>query len=393
MARKEKEVASASTPSRSRKTKNSNRGRDEGFPAERFDSQIHHDWWKTMEHRGITHEWIIHFLDREPDFMRDRIEELGWWFMYNAFPPINVAMVREFCSNFSVAHQTHVFLRGRRIPFIQDNIRRFLDININLPPPGENDMFLTKVIGRLGTNWANNPVDNTIPNRKIDNAILNAQATAWHKLIIANIDLKQHGITFDINHAILIYVLMTEGVVNLPHIMRDVLLKRPVGNSCNLLPYLVFIARLAIRHQVPEFPRDEFYNVREQDMYCPYGDWKGEQPKVCRSRLIPLRKHLQFNNQSIEKSSNHHHHQQLLRSPPHQSSACPEPSLREIMRHLERQERLLRRQGRQLQNTQNMIRQAFPDTVFTSLMQVPSSEDGSDGTNVLEKSDAESYMH
>ncbi|MED6211026.1 hypothetical protein PIB30_069690 [Stylosanthes scabra] len=48
------------------------------------------------------------------------------------------------------------------------------------------------------------------------------------------------------------------------------------------------------------------------------------------------------------------------------------------MRHLERQDRLLRRQGHQLQNTQNMIRQAFPDAVFTGLVHVSSSEDDSD---------------
>ncbi|MED6112650.1 hypothetical protein PIB30_063497 [Stylosanthes scabra] len=302
-------------------------------------------------------------------------------------------MVWEFCSNFSAAHQTHVFLRGRRIPFTEDDIRRFLDIDINLPPPGENDMFLTRVaarkngeldmglvyqvVGRSGTNWTNNPEDNTTPDRKIDNAILNAQATAWHKLIIANIDPKQHGTTFDMNHAILIYVLMTEGVMNLPRIMRDVLLKRPTGNSRNLLPYPVFVARLAIRHQVPEFSRDEFYNVREQDMYCLYGDWKGEQPKVCCGRLIPLPQAPPV--QQPEQQP----------PPPPPASKIPsssiqrpsEPSLQEIMRHLERQ-------GHQLQNTHNMIRQAFPDTAFIGLMQVSSSEDGSDCTNILERSDA-----
>ncbi|MED6135987.1 hypothetical protein PIB30_051788 [Stylosanthes scabra] len=124
--------------------------------------------------------------------MRDRIEELGWGFMYNTFPPINVTMVWEFCR--------------RQIPFTEDEIRHFLGISINLPPPGENDMFLTRVaarkhgeldmdlvyqvIGRSGTNWANNPADNTIPDRKIDNVNLIAQATAGHKLIIANIDPK-----------------------------------------------------------------------------------------------------------------------------------------------------------------------------------------------------------
>ncbi|MED6201560.1 hypothetical protein PIB30_096224, partial [Stylosanthes scabra] len=57
---------------------------------------------------------------------------------------------------------------------------------------------------------------------------------------------------------------MTEEVVNLPRIMRDALLKCPIGNSC-----------------------DVFYEVWEQDMFCPYGDWKGEQPKVRRGRVIP----------------------------------------------------------------------------------------------------------
>ncbi|MED6148857.1 hypothetical protein PIB30_057036 [Stylosanthes scabra] len=266
MACKGKEVASASTPSRSHTTKISNRGRDDGFPTEQFDSQIHYEQWKTMEHRGITHERIIRFPDR------------GAW-------------LREFCSNFSADHQAHVFLRGRRIPFSEDDI--------DLPPPGEDNMFKARVvarkngvldmdlvyqvIGRLGTNSANNPADHIILDKKIDNAILNAQATAWHKLIIANIDPKQHGTKFDLYHAILIYVLMTEGIVNLPRIMRDVLLKRPTGNSRNFLPYPVFIARLAIRYQVPEFPRDEFYYVREQDMYCLYGYWKGEQPKFVAS--------------------------------------------------------------------------------------------------------------
>ncbi|MED6136257.1 hypothetical protein PIB30_054442 [Stylosanthes scabra] len=105
------------------------------------------------------------------------------------------------------------------------------------------------VIRRQGTNWANNPADDTIPERKLDDAILNAQATAWHKFIIENVDPKQHGTIFDLNHAILIYVLMTEGVVNLPRIMRDVLLKLPMGNSRNLLPYPIFISRLASRFQ------------------------------------------------------------------------------------------------------------------------------------------------
>ncbi|MED6172091.1 hypothetical protein PIB30_046906 [Stylosanthes scabra] len=136
MASKGKGVASTSTPSRSRTTKNSNQGRDESFPTERFDSQIHYDRWKTMERRGITHEQIIRFLDGEPDFLHERVEGIGRW-----------------------------------IPFSEDDIRRFLGIDIDLPPPGEDDMYkmrvparendeldmdlVYQVIGRPGNNWAN----------------------------------------------------------------------------------------------------------------------------------------------------------------------------------------------------------------------------------------------
>ncbi|MED6163063.1 hypothetical protein PIB30_076364 [Stylosanthes scabra] len=290
--------------------------------------------------------------------MHDRVDGLGWGFMYNAFPPVNVTMVWEFCGNFSADHQTHVFIRGKQIPFSEEDICHHLGIEIELPPLGENDMFkatmvgekrgeldmdlVFQVIGRQQTNWANNSADNTIPQRKIDNTILNAGATAWHKLIKTNIDPKTHGTTFDLDHTILIYMLMTEGVVNLPCIMRDVLLKRPTGNSRNLLPYQVFISRLATRYQVPEFPRDEIYHVREQNMYCPYGDWKGEQSKPVTFEIPSF---------SIRHS--------------------PKPSLREVMRNLRRQERL------QL-NMQSMLRDAFPHAKFGGLLPVSSSEDDSE---------------
>ncbi|MED6163970.1 hypothetical protein PIB30_085114 [Stylosanthes scabra] len=341
MASKGKGVASASTSSRSYTTKNSNRGRDEGFPTKRFDSQMHYDRWKTIERRGITHEQVIRFPDGEPDFLHERVEGLGWGFMYNAFPRSMLPWYGSFA----------------RIPFFEDDIRHFLGIDIDLPPPGEDDMYkmrvvarkfgeldmdlVYQVIGRPGNNWANNPADNTIPEIKIDNVILNAQATAWHKLIMANIDPKQHGTTFDMNHAIMIYVPMTEGVVNLPHIMRDVLLKRSMGNSRNLLRYAIFVARLASRYQVPEFPRDEIYN------------------------------HHQFSKQSSERPPSPPPQPATSEIPASSVHRPPEPSLRKVMRYLRRQERL------QL-NTQSMLRDAFPDTTFKNLLPVTSSEDESD---------------
>ncbi|MED6141469.1 hypothetical protein PIB30_103726, partial [Stylosanthes scabra] len=90
-------------------------------------------------------------------------------------------------------------------------------------------------------------------------------ATARQKLIMANIDPKTHGTTFLLEHALLIYVLMTEGVVNRPRIMWDIMLKRPTGNSRHFLPYPIFVLRLATQFQVPDFPGDEKVKIREQD--------------------------------------------------------------------------------------------------------------------------------
>ncbi|MED6149666.1 hypothetical protein PIB30_064716 [Stylosanthes scabra] len=268
--------------------------------------------------------------------------------MYNAFIPINITLVREFCANFFANHQETVFLRGRMIPFTENDIRHYLNINIDLPRPGVNDAFkeaterrkendldlgiVFSVIGRQDTNWANNPADDTIPERNLDNAILNGQAIAWHKLIIDNVDLKQHGTIFNLNHAILIYVLMTEGVLNLPHIMR---------NSRNLPPYLMFISRLASRFQVPVFAGDVFYEVREQDMFCPYSDWKGEEPKVRRGGVIPPPRQPQVQQEEQQQPS-----PATSEIPSTSAQYLSEPLLQEIMRHLEKQERLLRRQSR-----------------------------------------------
>ncbi|MED6208140.1 hypothetical protein PIB30_042404 [Stylosanthes scabra] len=214
------------------------------------------------------------------------------------------------------------------------------------------------VIGREGTNWANDPA-NTIP-KTIYNGILNPRATAWHKIINANIDPKTHGTNFDMKHALLIYVLMAGGEVNLPRIMRDILVSRPTKHSRHLLPYPVFISRIAARNELPEFPNDKFYNVRPVDMYVPYGDWRGERARA------PAR-------QRRQPPPQDHPAEQL---PQPKTSAAPstsaqpdmDHSYQQIVRHLERQERLLRRQGRQIANTQLMIRQAFPDAIFEGLV-------------------------
>ncbi|MED6222292.1 hypothetical protein PIB30_062981 [Stylosanthes scabra] len=45
---------------------------------------------------------------------------------------------------------------------------------------------------------------------------------------------------------------------------------RVLKHSRHLLPYPVFISRLASECRVSEYLGDEFYTVRQVEMYCPY---------------------------------------------------------------------------------------------------------------------------
>ncbi|MED6127125.1 hypothetical protein PIB30_085144 [Stylosanthes scabra] len=249
MSRRGKDIATGtSTPSRVRTSKNSNRGRGEGFPSNRFDHQLHYDRWKGLENRQIVHERIIRLDGDEERIFLECVLGFGWGFMYDDLIRINLSMVHEFCANFSSGQQEHVFLRGKKIPFTEDNIRRHLGIHGDSPDAEVDDEFVAlakayergddmdmaeiiSVIGQEGTNWAN----------------------------------------------IILHSTPSPRVVNLPCMMRDILLVRPTKHPRNLLPYPVFISRLARRYEVPEFPNDAFYNVRDVDMYIPFGDWRGKQ--------------------------------------------------------------------------------------------------------------------
>ncbi|MED6160905.1 hypothetical protein PIB30_055644 [Stylosanthes scabra] len=355
MSRRRQAAADEATSSRGRVSRNSNRARQDTFPNERFNHQLHFDRWKGMENRDIVHERIIRLDGEEETIFRNRIQGLGWGFMYEDL--------------------------GRGSLFTEADVRRYLNIPRETPDDDQDDNFealvtvygrgddmnmaeIYSVIGREGTNWANDPANNTIP-KSINNGILNPRAIAWHKIINANIDAKTHGTNFDMKHALLIYVLMAGGEVNLPRIMRDILVSRPTKHSRHLLPYPLFISRIAARNELLEFPNDKFYTFQPVDMYVLYGDWRGERARA------PARQCRQPPPQ--DRPTEQLPQQEISAAPSASAQPAMDHSYQQIMRHLERQERLLRRQGPQIANTQLMIRQASPDAVFEGLVSDDSS--------------------
>ncbi|MED6132875.1 hypothetical protein PIB30_022954 [Stylosanthes scabra] len=135
--------------------------------------------------------------------------------------------------------------------------------------------------------------------------------------------------------------------------MRDILVSRPTKHSRHLLPYSVFISRIAARNELPEFPNDKFYIVRPVDTYVPYGDWRGVRARA------PVRQCRQPAPQ--EEPAEQLPQPETSAAPSAPTQPATDHPYQQIMRHLERQERLLHRQGRQITNTQLMIRQAFPE--------------------------------
>ncbi|MED6219639.1 hypothetical protein PIB30_037612 [Stylosanthes scabra] len=199
------------------------------------------------------------------------------------------------------------------------------------------------------------------------NNSMNPRATAWHKIIMANIDPKTHGTKFDMRHALLIFVLMNEGDVNLPQIMRDILLVRPTKHPRQVLPFPVFITRLAKRYEVPEFPNDKFHTIRPVDMYVPYGDWKGERARGPTRPRMHLHLQIQQEDQPPPPEPEQRPRTSATPSAPAQYSL--KPTMHDIIRRFDRQDR-------QIARTQDMIHQAFLHADFTRLGFSSSSDDG-----------------
>ncbi|MED6160671.1 hypothetical protein PIB30_053624 [Stylosanthes scabra] len=263
MSRRGKQAATDdATPSRVRSSRNSSRGRDEGFSTNRFDHQLHFDRWKRLENQDIVHERIVRIDGEQEVIFHNRIQGLGWGFMEenSLYRDQHSPPLRHLRSDADV-DDTYVALAK--------SYEKGEDMNMAV---------IYAEIGRVETNWANNPAVNLIP-KTINNSILNPRATAWHKIIMANIDPKTHETKFDMRHALLIFVLMTEGDVNLPRIMRDILLVRPAKHLRHLLPFPVFFMRLANHYEVQEFSNDKFHTIQLVDMYVPYGDWRGEKAR------------------------------------------------------------------------------------------------------------------
>ncbi|MED6160572.1 hypothetical protein PIB30_052627 [Stylosanthes scabra] len=98
------------------------------FDEVRFNSRQSYEKSNVVFKRQILNERIIHFNEERDDFMKQRIEGLGWSYMYNDLVEINITWVKKFYSHFSMADQKTVYLRVVQIPIDVNSISSFIGI-------------------------------------------------------------------------------------------------------------------------------------------------------------------------------------------------------------------------------------------------------------------------
>ncbi|MED6150793.1 hypothetical protein PIB30_075928 [Stylosanthes scabra] len=160
MSRRGKQTATGdATPLRARSSRNSSRGRDEGFLANRFEHQIHFDRWKGLENRDIVHERIVRLDGDEHRIFQECLLGLGWGFMYDDLVHINVTVPLNIPGDALDADVDDAF-----VTFVKTYVAGG-DLNMEA---------IYAEIGREDTNWADNPAVNLIP-KNMNNSILNLE--------------------------------------------------------------------------------------------------------------------------------------------------------------------------------------------------------------------------
>ncbi|MED6159287.1 hypothetical protein PIB30_040892 [Stylosanthes scabra] len=93
--------------------------------------------------------------------------------------------------------------------------------------------------------------------RRVNNAILTAKTRGWQRLIVCNLQPMTHQTTSSIEQALLIYTMMSGGLLHLSRIMCGFMYHASEGPRDQRLPFPVLITRLATANGFAPSPEDE----------------------------------------------------------------------------------------------------------------------------------------
>ncbi|MED6200724.1 hypothetical protein PIB30_088099 [Stylosanthes scabra] len=169
--------------------------------------------------------------------------------------------------------------------------------------------------------WWEDPHNLVIPARP-KKKILNYEAWMWLKLIVCNINPTRHETTLSMEIVLLIYALMMDMHVSLPSVMIYAMNTDPSKSKNHLLLYPMFITKWAQDNNVPRLPGDVILKISKSQQFFPYEKWREEEEEVV-PPVPPAAAPADI----------------LAPSAP----SSPKPSMRDLMRVLRRNERIMRR--------------------------------------------------
>ncbi|MED6140659.1 hypothetical protein PIB30_095407, partial [Stylosanthes scabra] len=253
--------------------------------------------------------------------------------MYEPNIPINSSWVREFYANKTKKDQRKIFLRRRKITCSVSTIEKTLGIpkfrgkcgNSEISEAYNNKTLnmdeVFQVIGKEGATWWESPHNSVIPTRP-KKKILNYEAWMWLKLVVCNINPTRHETTLSMEVVLLIYALMRDMPVCLPSVMRCAMNADLTKSKTHLLIFPMFITKWARDNNVPRFSGDIMVKIPKSQQFFPYGKWREDDEEVAPPVPPPAAP---------------------VDVPTPAAPSSPEPSRKELMRALRRNERIMRR--------------------------------------------------
>ncbi|MED6200452.1 hypothetical protein PIB30_085254 [Stylosanthes scabra] len=163
-----------------------------------------------------------------------------------------------------------------------------------------------------------NPIIPTRPKKKI----LNYETWMWLKLVVCNINPRRHETTLSMEIVLLIYALMRDMPVCLASVMRYATNADPTKTKTHLLIFPMFITKWARDNNVPRFPGDVIVKILKSQQFFPYGKWREDDEEVTPPVPPPAAP---------------------VDVPAPSAPSSPEPSRKELMRALRRNERIMHR--------------------------------------------------
>ncbi|MED6149997.1 hypothetical protein PIB30_067929 [Stylosanthes scabra] len=216
--------------------------------------------------------------------------------MYEPSIPINLSWVREFYANKIKKDQWEIFLRGRKITCSVSTIEKTLGI--------------PKFRGKYRYSEISKAYNNKTLNMDEVLQVIGKEGATWHET------------TLSMEVVLLIYARMRDMLVCLVSVMRYAMNADPTKSKTHLLIFPMFITKWARDNNVPRFSGDVMVKIPKSQQFFPYGKWLEDDEEVAPPVPPPAAP---------------------VDVPTPSAPSSPEPSRKELMRALWRNERIMRR--------------------------------------------------